>query len=143
MRVQKIVMLIAPLAAMLSVSPARAERMAGPCRQDVQKLCPDIKPGGGAFRDCLKQHEAELSPACKAHVAQMKTQIEAWRQACQSDVQQFCASIAPGGGNVVKCLHQHSDQLSQGCKDEMAKAHHRRRHRGAAAPAANQPSAQQ
>jgi hypothetical protein len=142
MRVQKIVMLIVPLAATLSGSPARAERMAGPCRQDIQKLCPDIKPGGGAFRDCLKQHEAELSPDCKAHVTQMKAKVEAWRQACQTDVQQFCAKVEPGGGNVLKCLHQHRDQLSQSCKDQMAQAHHRHRHHAAAAPSASQPSPQ-
>ena len=35
-----------------------------PCRPDLQKFCADVQPGGGRIVACLKQHEAELSPAC-------------------------------------------------------------------------------
>jgi Cysteine rich repeat len=40
----------------------------GPCVDDVQKFCPGLYDGGGALLDCLKQHEAELSEACKTKV---------------------------------------------------------------------------
>ena len=36
-----------------------------PCRPDLQKFCSDVQPGGGRIVACLKQHEADLSPACK------------------------------------------------------------------------------
>lgn len=144
MRISKGIMLVAPLAVALCAAPAaRAQRGAGPCRQDVQKFCPDAKPGGGALRDCLKQHATELSPACQEHLKQVKGKVEAWRQACQDDVQKFCASTQPGGGNILKCLHQHHDELSKSCQDHMAQARknwHRRR--AAAAQSAPQPSAQ-
>jgi hypothetical protein len=38
------------------------------CRPDAQKLCKDVKPGGGRIAQCLKEHKAELSPECAARV---------------------------------------------------------------------------
>lgn len=35
------------------------------CKADVSKFCADVKRGGGRIVQCLKQHEADLSPACK------------------------------------------------------------------------------
>jgi Cysteine rich repeat len=42
------------------------------CKADVEKLCPGVKPGGGAIISCLKQHESQVSPACKDAVASRK-----------------------------------------------------------------------
>jgi len=35
------------------------------CRDDQRKFCKDVKPGEGRIRDCMKQHESELSDACR------------------------------------------------------------------------------
>lgn len=40
------------------------------CRDDSAKLCKGTKPGGGRILQCLKQHESELSPACKEKMGQ-------------------------------------------------------------------------
>jgi hypothetical protein len=37
------------------------------CRADDTKFCKDVKRGGGRIINCLKQHEAELSQACKTY----------------------------------------------------------------------------
>lgn len=143
MRIHRVIMLIAPLAVGLcaAAGPVQAQRGNGPCRQDIEKLCPGIKPGGGAFRDCLEKHATELSPACQDHLKQMKAGVAAWRQACQDDVQKFCAQVDPGRGNIKRCLHQHHDELSQTCKDQIAQ-HHRKRGRRAHATPGSTPSAQ-
>ncbi|HET8720609.1 MAG TPA: cysteine rich repeat-containing protein [Nitrospira sp.] len=39
------------------------------CDEDVKKLCPDIRPGGGRILQCLHGHESSLSPACRQVLA--------------------------------------------------------------------------
>ncbi len=38
------------------------------CRPDVERLCKDVKPGGGRIRECLKAHQSELSDTCTAAI---------------------------------------------------------------------------
>jgi hypothetical protein len=47
-------------AAAPQLSDARAA-----CASDVQKLCPNVPPGGGRILACLKQHRDEVSDGCK------------------------------------------------------------------------------
>lgn len=44
------------------------------CKEDAQKLCKNIQPGGGRIVQCLKQHESELSHACKEKMNRPKGQ---------------------------------------------------------------------
>ena len=36
-----------------------------PCKEDKAKFCKDAKAAGKKIADCLKEHSAELTPACK------------------------------------------------------------------------------
>ena len=38
------------------------------------------------------------------------------REACKADYQTFCANVPLGGGLIVKCLQQHSGELSPRCR---------------------------
>jgi cysteine rich repeat protein len=40
------------------------QRMRKACDEDVKKLCPDIRPGGGRILQCLRGQESNLTPAC-------------------------------------------------------------------------------
>lgn len=42
------------------------------CEGDAKKLCEGIKPGGGKIIQCLKQHESDLSPACKEEMSKSR-----------------------------------------------------------------------
>jgi hypothetical protein len=44
---------------------AAAENARDACKDDAAKLCGDVKPGRGRIAICLKEHESELSDACK------------------------------------------------------------------------------
>jgi Cysteine rich repeat len=46
----------------------KAKEVKEACKDDAQRLCEGIKPGGGKIVQCLKQHESELSPSCKAEM---------------------------------------------------------------------------
>ena len=43
--------------------------MHGACMSDIKTLCGSIQPGGGRIRDCMREHRAELSTACKVAIA--------------------------------------------------------------------------
>lgn len=45
--------------------PGEAQKKQAACKEDVDKFCKDVQPGGGRIMQCLKQHSADLSPACK------------------------------------------------------------------------------
>ncbi len=40
--------------------------------------------------------------------------------ACAGDIENFCQGVQPGGGRMAKCLIQHKEQLSPGCKIRIA-----------------------
>jgi hypothetical protein len=70
MRLHKLLVLttIVPL-----TNAALAQGGGGPvraaCQSDVHALCGAVQPGGGRIRDCMRQHRAELSAACKIAIA--------------------------------------------------------------------------
>jgi hypothetical protein len=100
---------------------ASAAQTAKPCRDDAAKLCPDVKPGGGAMARCLKEHSSELSPACKDNIAKAKKKVQEFKEACKDDAKNFCKDEKPGKGRIVQCLKKHESELSPACKEKMSK----------------------
>jgi hypothetical protein len=47
----------------MKVQEAREE-----CKDDVVRFCSEVKPGGGRIIRCLKEHENDLAPQCKARL---------------------------------------------------------------------------
>ncbi len=39
--------------------------VANACRQDIQALCPDTKPGDGRLKACVRKNHSKLSDDCK------------------------------------------------------------------------------
>lgn len=53
--------------------PLRAQdrgAMREACGQDVARLCPGVKPGGGRILACFKEKAADLSPGCRTALQQ-------------------------------------------------------------------------
>lgn len=44
----------------------------GACKEDVEKLCPGVQPGGGRIIACLREHRDQVSDACKANLSHMQ-----------------------------------------------------------------------
>lgn len=112
----------AVLAAFFTTAGAAQQGGQGACKADVEKLCKDVQPGEGRIIDCLKTHEKEVSPGCKAHVKEVRHQLKQVSDACEPDIEKFCWETPMGKGGIAKCLKQHSADLTPGCKDAVAKA---------------------
>lgn len=95
------------LAALLfAVAAAGAAAADGPCRDDARKLCSKVQPGGGRAVACLKEHEADLSPACKAALPTMEQCAQELRTLCPGDDRRALRG----------CLRDKAAQLSPACR---------------------------
>jgi hypothetical protein len=47
------------------------------CKQDMQSLCPDVKPGEGRIGACMKAHAKELSAGCKQAIREKRREQRA------------------------------------------------------------------
>lgn len=96
-------------------SPASA-RDARPCDADAAKFCKDGQPGGGSVIKCLKNHENDLSLACREDMAKMQMKAPAFIEACRDDVRKFCNDVKPGEGRIIQCLKSHENEVSSQCR---------------------------
>ena len=94
-----------------------------PCAEDVQRLCPEVKTGGGRLARCLRVNEAKLSAGCRARVEadaqKARSLLEEFGRACRADVAQYCPGVEPGGGRVLGCLAQHQLEVSSSCQAQL------------------------
>jgi hypothetical protein len=48
------------------------------CMADIQKACPDAKPGpGGGMRECARAHFKEFSQPCQSALIAMRARMQA------------------------------------------------------------------
>lgn len=91
-----------------------------PCKADREKFCKGVKPGEGRIIRCLKEKEAELSPACKTHFEEKANQAKENNAKCKDDRKKFCKAVIPGEGRIIKCLKEKEAELSPACKEVIA-----------------------
>jgi hypothetical protein len=71
---------VALIASAASAQPAGSVREA--CAADMQKACPDAKPGpGGGMGACGRQHFSEFSQPCQSALLAMRARMQAARAA--------------------------------------------------------------
>jgi hypothetical protein len=108
---------------MLSSLSATAQRTlsGAPCVPDIEKLCPDIEPGNGRLRACLKEHIRDVSSACLVRLAKF-AEIRRFRDDCGAHIRQQCGSVKRGGGKLGACLRSAIASLNDSCKDALSRA---------------------
>ena len=104
------------LAGFVSAVQAQEPIQRGACKADVEKFCKDVKKGGGRIIKCMRQHEKELSQACKDEIAAAREKEKEFQRSCRADEAKFCKDVRPGGGRIIRCLKQHEAELSPACQ---------------------------
>lgn len=97
-----LLLLAASAAGLAADAPA-----ASACRDDMQKLCATVQPGGGRAMACLKQHEGDLSATCKAALPTLEQ--------CRQELQALCGADA-GPRELRSCLRSNAGKLSAECR---------------------------
>ncbi len=111
----------------LALAAGAGAEEAKPCAADAKKFCKGVQPGEGRIVKCMREHESELSPACKAKIAEGREEIKEAAEACKQDIQRNCKDVQPGGGRIVQCLKAHESTLSPQCREKLEQAGRRRR----------------
>ena len=86
-----------------------------PCLADVQRLCKDLAPDNrSGMMQCLKDHETNLSDACKARLQTFA------HEPCVQDALTFCKDVESGNkSQMVHCLRGHETELTDACKTRL------------------------
>jgi len=85
------------------------------CLADIKQFCADVPVGGGRVQDCLKEHEAKISAACRARVDDLQREAAMIDASCRWDIGRFCSDLNPGGGRIMSCLENNKVALSPAC----------------------------
>ena len=94
------------LACALAASSTVAVEGPQACRADAKTVCAGTKPGGGRLLGCLKAHEAELSPDCKAALPTLEQ--------CARELQSACGDAGRRG--LRECVRKNADKISPECR---------------------------
>ncbi len=115
--------LVGGLLLALSQQPAWGQLLAA-CRGDVLRFCQGVAPGGGRLIECMQQHAARLSDACKQAIATADAAPTAdrpdgpqtTRTACRGDALRLCPDAVGDATKLKRCMQTHAAELSDGCK---------------------------
>ena len=99
------------LAALAPAAARDANALAQACRDDHGKFCASVRLGGGRIADCLKQHEADLAPACRKVLGTIV--------ACSNEARQICGADAEANA-LRECARARSREFSETCRAALA-----------------------
>ncbi len=109
-------------AAILVIASVTFAQEGGPCAGDIAKFCGNVKPGEGRIAGCLTQNEAQISMACKMHLAWVKDAVKKAHRVCEDDIMMYCVVVHPGEGKVMQCLRANKSHLSSECRMKLFEA---------------------
>ena len=82
----------------------------GACADEISQFCSGIPAGSGAIRQCLLEHDNELSGWCKSSLAGAAGEAA---DACHDDAVLLCSTT---DGSILQCLKDKEAWLSFECK---------------------------
>ena len=85
----------------------------GGCADEIAQFCPGVSSGGGALRECLEEHDNELSGWCKSTITGATGKAAA---ACHDDAIVLCGNAVT---SILQCLKEKESWLSFDCKVDL------------------------
>jgi len=88
------------------------------CGRDAERLCSEVKPGGGRLFACLFRQEDDLSSSCRPEIERVQEAVEkitSVRTGCRADAERLCAGAPTEAEPLMACLEANRDRLSATC----------------------------
>jgi hypothetical protein len=108
-------------AAVLSLGATSAESQSTltlrACASDIKAQCPDVAPGEGRIRGCVKEHLQGFSGPCQARLARFAT----INRACRDEVKESCGGVEPRRGRVEDCVKAALAKAGEACRESLAR----------------------
>ncbi len=111
--------LTVPFAADAQQAPAGGSVRAE-CAADAQTLCAGMNPVDQ--HKCLMTNISKVSQNCGTALANARSAMKEYVQACGPDIRQYCGSQAPGPARH-QCVVANQAQFSQACQTALAAQH--------------------
>jgi hypothetical protein len=112
-------MLTLPFAASAQQVPA-AGSVRAECAADAQSLCAGMNPQDQ--HKCLMANISKVSQGCGTALANARSAMKEYAQACGADIRQYCGNQAPGPARH-QCVVANTPQFSQACQAALAAQH--------------------
>lgn len=103
--------------AVVALDPRARQIAEMKCEAELQQACPDSLHGEDRRR-CMEQRAKHLPSPCQSMIRQ---QLVRWKErsghavACADDVKRFCREVPSGEGQMLQCLQDHAQDVSDGC----------------------------
>ncbi|KAK0142573.1 Golgi apparatus protein 1 [Merluccius polli] len=98
------------------------------CKQDINRLCPNVAFGSAQVKECLKEQKKHLSPKCHQRVFRLQ-EVEMMdpeldyqlMKVCKNMIRRYCTDTE--GKSVLQCLKQNknSELMDPKCKQLITK----------------------
>jgi hypothetical protein len=73
-----------------SFAEAEDSMVDGPCKEDRETLCKEVKPGHGHVMKCMHDNRDKVSAECKKHMESKKAQWKEKHQDMQHSMKEAC-----------------------------------------------------
>jgi hypothetical protein len=101
--------------------PADAADVKGPCEEELQTYCSEVRAGEGRISQCLDRYAERLSAECREYREKSAKALKQFQDACAGDAQDYCRDVKTSFRRIVHCLKERINEVSPGCREVLKK----------------------